>query len=327
VAVILGVVAACLVAAFDYSKLVRYGNYIYGTLLLLLLLVLAFGKEVNGAKEWIMIFGYQFQPSEFGKVMMIICFAGFLLKRQGQLNRLRDLLPCFLYFAPPLLLVLLQPDMGTALVFVAIIFGMLYLAGARPALLLQLLLGGLGLVVLALALHFTVHLPLPLEQYQIDRLTVFIDPYRDPQKTGYNIIQSLVAVGSGGLRGKGLFHGSQIQLNFLPEHHTDFIFSVVGEELGFAGGALLLILYLVMLLRAVKMAFEARDLYGRLLIGGITTMWLFHILENIGMTIGLMPITGIPCPFLSYGGSFMLANMLAVGLILNVNLRREKMLF
>jgi rod shape determining protein RodA len=327
-AISLGVMAVIVLISFDYTKLIRYTNYIYGLLLVMLTVVLVIGKTSHGAQEWISIGPFLLQPSEFGKVMMVICFASFLVSKPRELQRLRDLVPCFLYFAPPLLLVLAQPDMGTALVFVAILFGMLYLAGARPLLLLELLGGGLGLVVLVLALHFSpVHLPLPLKEYQLNRLIVFINPYWDPQGAGYNILQSLVAVGSGGFWGKGLYHGSQVQLNFLPEHHTDFIFSVVGEELGFIGAAVILFLYYILISRTLKMAFESRDSFGRLLVGGIVSMWLFHILQNIGMTIGVMPITGIPCPFLSYGGSFMLTNLLAVGLILSINLRKEKMLF
>jgi rod shape determining protein RodA len=170
-------------------------------------------------------------------------------------------------------------------------------------------------------------MPLPLKDYQLSRLVVFLNPYSDPQGDGYHIIQSLVAVGSGGLWGKGLYHGSQVQLNFLPEHQTDFVFSVIGEELGFLGAGILLLLYYNMIARALTAAFQARDSFGRLIIGGILFMWLFNILENIGMTIGIMPITGIPLPFMSYGGSFMLTNMIAVGLILNVYMRKESLLF
>ena len=260
--------------------------------------------------------------------MIIVCFASYLSKRQGELQRLRDLAPCFLYFVVPFLLVFIQPDLGTSLVFVVIFFGMLYLAGARPSLLLKLLGGGLAVIALALALHFSpLHVPLPLQDYQLSRLVVFINPYSDPQGDGYHIIQSLVAVGSGGLWGKGLYHGSQVQLNFLPEHHTDFIFSVIGEELGFLGAGILLVLYYNLIARAQAMAFQSRDTFGRLMIGGIIFMWLFHILENIGMTIGIMPVTGIPLPFMSYGGSSMLTNMIAVGLILNVCMRKELLLF
>ncbi len=323
-----GIAAVFMMLSFDYTKLLRFEYVIYGLVILLLAAVLLIGHASHGARQWISLGPFLFQPSEFGKIMMVVCFASFLVKRRGKLQRVRDLLPCFLYFSFPLLLVLAQPDLGTALVFIVMLFGMLFVAGARPVLLFSLLGGGLAVIAIALALHFSpLHLPLPLKEYQIARLVVFINPYWDPQGAGYHIIQSLVAIGSGWIWGKGLYHGSQVQLNFLPEHHTDFIFSVVGEELGFVGACFLLFLYFNLLNRTLQVAFQARDPFGRLLVGGILSMWLFHILENIGMTIGLMPITGIPLPFLSYGGSFMLTNMIALGLVLNVHLRREKMLF
>ncbi len=326
--IVVGITAAVFVVSFDYTKLLRYQHPIYGVLLVLLSIVMVIGHASHGKQLWISLGPFLFQPSELGKVMIIVCFAAYLVKRPGELQRLRDLLPCFLYFFIPVALVIAQGDLGTALVFIVICFGMLYMAGARPALLLALIGGGLAVAVLALALHFSpLHLPLPLEEYQIKRLIVFINPYWDPQGAGYNILQSLVAIGSGGLLGKGLYRGSQVQLNFLPEHHTDFIFSVIGEELGFVGSAFVLLLYYVIVSRTIRAMFEAGDLFGRLIIGGILSMWLFHIFQNIGMTVGLMPITGIPLPFLSYGGSFMLANMISVGLILNIYLRREKMLF
>lgn len=324
----LGVVCVILMISFDYTRLLRYQHYIYAVLLILLAIVMVKGHVSHGAQQWIVMGPFLFQPSELGKVLMIICFASYLVKRQGELNTLRDLMPSFLYFAAPFLIILAQPDLGTALVFLAILFGMLYLAGARSRLLFSIIGCGLAVVVVGLALHFSpLHMPLPLEEHQIDRIIAFIDPYRDPQGTGYHIIQSLVAIGSGGLTGKGLYCGSQVQLNFLPEHHTDFIFSVVGEELGFLGAGFVLLLYYILIARTIKVAFQSRDLFGRLLVGGIVSMWLFHILENVGMTIGMMPVTGIPLPFLSYGGSSMLTNMIAVGIVLSVQLRRENMLF
>lgn len=325
----LGVICAVLMMTFDYNRLARYQHLIYAVLLILLVVVMVKGHTSRGAQQWIVVGGsFLIQPSEFGKIMIIASFASYLAKREGKLNTLRDLLPSFFYFSVPFLLIVAQPDLGTALVFLAILFGMLFFAGARPGLLLGLIGGGLAVVLIALALHFSpLHLPLPLEEHQINRLISFIDPYRDPHNTGYQVIQSLVAIGSGGLMGKGLYRGTQIQSNFLPDHHTDFIFSVVGEELGFLGAGLVLLLYFILISRALKTAFFAGNTYGRLLVGGVVSMWLFHIFENIGMTIGLMPVTGIPLPFLSYGGSSMLTNMISVGIVLSVQLRREKMLF
>jgi rod shape determining protein RodA len=324
--IVLGLIAAGVITfSFDYSKLHQWHHAIYAVMIAALLAVFA-GHSINGVQRTLL----GLQPSEFAKVMIIVCFASYLSRRQGELQHLKDLAPCFLYFAVPFLLVFIQPDLGTSLVFIVIFFGMLYLAGARPTLLLQLLGGALAVTALALALHFSpLHMPLPLKEWQLNRLVVFVNPYSDPQGYGYHIIQSLVAVGSGGLwgQGKGLYHGSQVQLNFLPEQNTDFIFSVIGEELGFLGAGILLVLYYNLITRAQAIAFQSRDTFGRLMIGGILFMWLFHILENIGMTIGIMPVTGIPLPFMSYGGSFMLTNLIAVGLILNVYMRKELLLF
>ncbi|MGD0153850.1 MAG: rod shape-determining protein RodA [Thermacetogeniaceae bacterium] len=327
--IVLGLIAAGFITfSFDYSKLHQWHHTIYGAMVVMLVAVLIIGHVAKGAQRSIDFGALVLQPSEFAKIMIIVCFASYLSRRQGEMKHLKDLVPCFLYFTAPFVMVFIQPDLGTSLVFIVIFFGMLYLAGARPSLLLKILGGCLGVIALALALHFSpLHMPLPLKDYQMSRLTVFLDPYSDPQGDGYHIIQSLVAIGSGGLWGKGLYHGSQVQLNFLPEHHTDFIFSVVGEELGFLGAGILLILYYNLITRTLSMAFKSRDSFGRLMIGGIICMWLFHVLENIGMTVGIMPITGIPLPFMSYGGSFMLANMIAVGLILNIYLRHELMLF
>jgi rod shape determining protein RodA len=323
----LGVICAVIIISFDYTKLMRFDKYIYLLLIILLVVVDIKGIVSHGARQWLSLGPFVFQPSEFGKIMMIICFASFLVKRQGELRTLKDLIPSFLYFSVPFLLIVLQ-DLGTALVFVVILFGMLYIAGAKPSLLLGIIGTGLAVVVLAVGLHLSpLELPLPLKDHQINRLTAFIDPYKDPHDTGYHIIQSLVAVGSGGLLGKGLYHGTQVQLNFLPEHHTDFIFSVVGEELGFVGAAFVLLLYYILISRTIRTAFRSRDLFGRLIVGGIVCMWMFHIFENVGMAIGVMPVTGIPLPFLSHGGSFMITNLAAIGLILSVQLRRENMLF
>ncbi len=327
--IVLGlIIAAIITFTFDYSRLHRWHHAIYAVMVVMLVAVLVAGHTAKGAQRQLAFGLLDVQPSELAKIMIIICFASYLSRRQGELKHLKDLAPCFLYFAAPFLLVFIQPDLGTSLVFIVIFFGMLYLAGARPSLLLRILGVGLGIIVVALALHYSpLHMPLPLKDYQLSRLVVFLNPYSDPQGDGYHIIQSLVAVGSGGLWGKGLYHGSQVQLNFLPEHQTDFVFSVIGEELGFLGAGILLLLYYNMIARALTAAFQARDSFGRLIIGGILFMWLFHILENIGMTIGIMPITGIPLPFMSYGGSFMLTNMIAVGLILNVYMRKESLLF
>jgi rod shape determining protein RodA len=331
--IVLGLItAAIIIFAFDYSKLqYRWHHVIYAVMVVMLAAILLAGHGINGAQRSFQISGVgSLQPSEFAKIMIIVCFAFYLSRKQAELRTLKDLAPCFLYFAAPFVLIFKQPDLGTSLVFIIILFGMLYLAGVRPLLLLELLGVGLAIVILAITLHYSpLHLPLPMKDYQLNRLVSFVNPNSDPLGTGYHTIQSLVAVGSGGLWGKGLYHGSQIQLGFLPEQNTDFIFSVIGEEFGFLGAGVLLLLYYCLISRTLTIAFQARDIFGRLIVGGIFCMWLFHILENIGMAIGIMPVAGIPLPFMSYGGSSMLTNMIAVGLVMSVNniSKKEQLMF
>lgn len=328
---VVGTSMAVMIIRFDYTQLEKYWKYIYGISIVILLTVLIFGKEVRGTTGWIGLGPLPMvQPAEFTKILLILAFADFLNKRKGALDTLGEVFPCLVFMGVPFVLIMMQPDLGTALVYVAVTLGMMFVAGANPRILLKIIGAVSAVVALALFLHFQFDTWLPLDDYQINRLIVFADPYNDGQGgrgAGWNTIQSLVAIGSGGLTGKGLFHGTQVQLNFLPEHHTDFIYAVIGEELGFVGAALVILLYGILLWRAVVISFNAQDLYGSYLVVGISAMWLFHIFENIGMSIGVMPITGIPLPFLSYGGSAMLTNMLAVGLILSVNIRGKKIVF
>lgn len=315
------------VLIFDYSKIAKYARHFYALNLVLLLAVLIFGKETKGAQAWIPIGPFKLQPAELAKAFLILGLGQFLSVRIGKLERFRDLLPVFIYVGIPLLLILKQPDLGTGLVYVAIMFGMLLAAGASPALLFMLVAGGIGLIVLAIYGHLNWGWWLPLQNYQLMRLIVFIDPMIDPKNSGWNVIQSQIAVGSGGLTGKGWGMGSQTKGDFLPEQWTDFIFSVLAEEFGFVGAAALLILFFVLVYRGIKIAREAKDPFGSLIAVGVISMYVFHILQNIGMTIGIMPITGIPLPFVSYGGSSLLANMLALGLLMNVHVNREQILF
>jgi len=327
----IGLVAAILMLRYDYSQLRRFSIILYGLSIFLLIAVLVMGEEVRGTTGWISLGPLPaVQPAEFTKIMLAIAFADFLNKRKGMLNTLSEILPCFLYMGVPFLLILMQPDLGTALVYIAMTLVMLFVAGANPRILCAIIVAGAGAVALALFLHFQFGMWLPLEDYQIKRLTVFLNPYEDGKGgrgAGWNTIQSLIAIGAGGLTGQGLFKGTQVQLNFLPEHHTDFIYAVIGEEMGFIGAAAIILLYTILLLRAIYISYQAKDLFGTLLVIGVTAMWLFHIFENIGMSIGIMPITGIPLPFLSYGGSSMLTNLVAAGLILSVNVRGRKIVF
>lgn len=330
--IVTGLVMMVLAAGFNYVQLARMQRFLYlvNMALLAAVLIPGVGRVVNGAQSWIYIGNFSIQPSEFAKVLLIITFAQFLASRQGKLKTFKDFIPCFLYVAGPLALIMAQPDLGTALVFIAIMFGMMLVAGANPKILAALFFGGILSIVAVLWAHFNYEIPLPLKDYQIMRMVVFLDPYADGKGglgAGYNIIQSLVAVGSGGIWGKGLFNGTQGQLNFLPYHHTDFIFSVIGEELGFIGCMLLLVLFFILIYRAILIAWQAKDLFGVLLVTGVVSMFTFHILENIGMVIGMMPITGIPLPLFSYGGSNMWTNLLALGIIVSVNLRRQVIAF
>lgn len=303
---------------FDYKSLKRLSGFLYVLNLVMLLAVMFVGHSALGAQRWIQIGPISLQPSEFSKIIMIIALAQILDKRVGKLNTFREIIPVFIYVGIPFILVLKQPDLGTSLVFLAIVFGMIFVAGISLRHLAVIV--GAGLAFLPIFWHF-------LKDYQKKRLTVFIDPNVDPLGSGYHIIQSKIAIGSGMLFGKGLFNGTQSQLNFLPENHTDFIFAVIGEELGFIGATLILLLYLLLLYRGIKIAGASRDNFGTLLATGITSMLAFHLLVNVGMTAGIMPVTGIPLPLMSYGVSALTTNLASIGILLNIYMRRQKILF
>lgn len=323
----IGLAAMTVVVAVDYHVLARWTRGFYIVNLLGLLAVRLVGKETLGAARWIQVGPVVIQPSEFAKLLIIITLAAYLARREGDMRDWRDLVMPALHILPPMALILAQPDLGTSLVLVAILYGMLYVGGVPGARLAGLGLGGLALAVGYIIAHFQLGVPVPLKEYQLKRLIVFVNPESDPLGAGYHILQSETAVGSGRLLGRGLFAGTQNQLNYLPEQHTDFIFSVIGEELGFLGGVLVLGLFFVVLWRGLEAAAKARDLFGSLLAAGVVSMLGFHVLVNIGMTIGVMPVTGVPLPFISYGGSSLLTNSLAVGLLLNIYMRRQKILF
>ena len=320
---LVGIVAFFFVLLVDCSKFAKYGKFIYGLNLLLLVATLVWGVERKGSQGWLSIGPLSFQPAEIVKILLILGLAQFLSSRVGKLKTFRDLLPVFLYVAIPFLLILKQPDLGTGLVYIAIMFGMLLVAGAPPLMLFLLIAGGLGVASFAIWGHLTWDWWLPLKDYQLKRLIVFIDPMIDPRDAGWNIIQSKIAIGSGGLLGKGWGMGSQNVNNFLPEQWTDFIFCVLAEEFGFLGAIFLLILFFCLIYRGIMIARSTENVYGSLLAMGVISMFVFHILQNIGMAMGIMPITGIPLPFVSYGGSSLLANMIALGLLMNVYVYRE----
>ena len=301
---------------FDYRGLQQYGKFLYIFNLVMLIAVMLFGHAALGAQRWIQIGFISIQPSEFSKLIMIICLAAILESRMGRLDTPQELLPIAGYVGLPFILVLKQPDLGTSLVFMAIFFGMTIACGINWKLFAGIVFAGVA--AMPVLWQF-------LKDYQKMRIMVFLDPNVDPLGSGYHIIQSKIAIGSGMLFGKGLFAGTQSQLNFLPENHTDFIFAVVGEEFGFAGAALLLFLYLLVLWRGMQIARDASDIFGRLLAVGITSMLAFHVLVNVGMTTGIMPVTGIPLPLMSYGISSLTTNNLSIAILMNIHLRKQKL--
>ncbi|MDK2877756.1 MAG: rod shape determining protein RodA [Thermoanaerobacteraceae bacterium] len=313
----LGLVAMFFIMAVDYHTIAQWSNVIYVLNLGMLIAVMILGRESMGAQRWIPLGPFSLQPSEFAKLAIIITLAKHLEKKRS-LNNIKDVVPAFLHVGIPLILILKQPDLGTSLVLLAILFGMMFVAGISFKLFGAII--GSGVMSLPLLWNF-------LHDYQKKRILVFLNPNLDPLGAGYHVIQSKIAIGSGKLLGKGLFQGTQNQLDFIPEQHTDFIFAVLGEELGFVGGMLLLVLFFLLIYYTIQVAFKARDLLGTYMVIGIATMWTFQVMVNIGMTLGIMPVTGIPLPFMSYGGSSFLMNMMSVGLVLNIGMRRQKILF
>lgn len=304
--------------AFDYRMLKNYASRLYIFNVVLLIAVMLFGHSQLGAQRWIQIGSLSFQPSEFAKVFLIICLATFMDKRIEWLENFKDYLPVFAYIFVPFILVMRQPDLGTSLTFIAILVGMIFVSGFKYKWFFRL-----GVLFVALLPAFW----LILKDYQKNRIRVFLNPELDPFGSGYHVIQSKIAIGSGGLLGKGWLAGTQSQLNFLPENHTDFIFAVAGEEFGFIGTAFIIILYAIIIWRGIAIALDADDNFGTLLAVGVTSMFMFHVLVNIGMTAGIMPVTGVPLPFLSYGVSSLTTNLMLVALLLNIKVRKQNLQF
>ena len=310
-----GLVGMVLIALLDYETIRNAVPVVYcGTLLVLLLVLTPLGTERRGTQAWFQLGPYQFEPSEVGKLVLIVTLAAFCAVQRGELDTVRMVTALGLA-AAPLFLIYLQPDVGTGMVFVAILMGILLVGGASLRQIGLLTLLGMTAVVAVLQLGV-------LEDYQRDRLSAFLDPKEDVQRSAYNLNQSKIAIAAGGLGGRGLFQGTQTNLSFVPEQHTDFIFTAVGEELGFLGGFTLLSLFGLVIWRTWRTAAEAKDEFGRLVCVGVLAMLVFQVFENVGMTMGITPIAGIPLPLMSYGGSAIVATLLAVGLVLNVHMRR-----
>ena len=310
-----GLVLMVIMSRLDYRVLKNYSYILYIIMLLLLFAVDVFGATRLGATRWISIGFFQFQPSEFAKLCLIVVLANFYAKNYDQTHRLRYTFYSFGLLLVPIGLVMAQPDLGTALVMIFIWLCMAFASRLKKR------------WFVAFGTVFTAAIPLivpRLQQYQRDRLLTFFNPTANPTTTGYNVNQAIIAVGSGGWFGQGLGAGSQSQGNFLPSQHTDFIFAVLAEKLGFVGSLLTIGLFLLLVARILILAITSLDRFGSFLAIGIAGMFLFHFFVNIGMNVGLLPVTGIPLPFVSAGGTSMLISMLAIGVVQSIYAHRKK---
>ena len=313
---------AVMVAAstVDHRVYARFARYIYAVNVLLLIAVRIVGHQAMGAQRWIGFGFVRVQPSEFAKLALILTLATYLATREKEIGEFGTVFRSFLHAAPVLLLVFLQPDLGTTLVLTAIWIGMLFVAGARVRHMAAF--AAAGIILFTVAWHSDI-----LKPYQKARLSSFINPQADPLKSGYHILQSRIAVGSGEITGKGFLRGTQNRLRFIPEQHTDFIFTVVGEEFGFVGSMVVLLLYAALMSRALALLTTTEDSLGRLVSAGILCLLMFQMTVNIGMTLGVLPVTGVPLPLFSYGGSSLLTTLAAIGILQSVYLRRHRIEF
>ncbi|MDP8248170.1 MAG: rod shape-determining protein RodA [Candidatus Tritonobacter lacicola] len=309
----IGLLGLLILAHLDYRHIGTLAPFLYAAALVLLVAVLYLSAPLRGARSWLSLGPVSFQPSEFAKLAIIAVLAKFLSGFHRHRERLWFMAVPLLIVLLPVFLILEQPDLGSALILMPVLFSMLYVSGVKPRYLAFVFL--LALLSLPVLWMF-------LRPYQQARLRIFINPGLDPMGLGYNAIQSKVAVGSGGFFGNGWLHGAQTHLKFLPERHTDFIFSVIGEEWGFAGGVVVIGLFMIIIFRGFGIAAQARDPFGRLLAVGVVVMLAAYVMINAGMTIGLMPITGLPFPLVSYGGSSLITALLSIGVLEGVRAKR-----
>ena len=315
---IVGVILMLALSRFDYSRLREWRFGVYGVMVGLILAVFVIGAAAKGSTRWIPLPGFNLQPSELGKLLLVVALSAFMVERIRRLGEVETTCRILLLAIVPAMLVVIQPDLGSGLVYVAIAVSILFVAGTKWT--HFAVLGVIGAVAVALALVVAPAVGVEvLKPYQVDRLTAFLHPTDDPRSQGYQLEQSIVGIGAGQKTGRGEENATQTKLNFIPEHHTDFIFSVVGESYGFAGAALILALYALLIWRALRILTMAKNLYGALIAGGITAMLMFQVFVNVGMTVGIMPITGIPLPLMSYGGSSVLVTFMAIGLLQSVH--------
>jgi rod shape determining protein RodA len=312
----LSIVAFTATAAVDYRWLRSFAWPIYGVNIGLLLVTLAIGTGVGGTARWVSVFGQQFQFSELAKILMAIVLAAFLAGRQDRLTSLGTIVGAGVIMGPPLVLVARQPDLGTSLVFAAMLIGTLFIAGASLR-----WLAVLGAAIIAIIPFAWSYL---LQDYQKQRLISFLDPAADPQGSGYQVLQSVIAVGSGGFLGKGLTNGTQSQLDYLPVQSTDFVFAILTEELGFLGGLLVFTLFVALIWRVLLAAWRSQDPFGLAFGGAVASILLFQLLVNVGMVLGIMPVTGIPLPFITHGGASLVSIAVGLGIVESINLRHAK---
>lgn len=317
--VVIGLVGMAIFSLIDYSEWQRFKIPLYLFSLALLILVMVKGSSAWGAQRWLAIGKLKLQPSEPAKIAIILTLSATMAKEGRTLEKWKDLIVPLLHVGVPMIVIFRQPDLGTSLIFLAIAASILFVAGLRWIHLAVLsVAGAIGSVFAFLFL---------LKPYQKTRLIIFQDPWQDPYGYGWQIIQSKVAIGSGQFLGRGLFKGTQTQLDFLPAKNTDFIFSVIGEELGFMGASLFLLVYIFLITRILKIGMEAKDNFGRYICVGVAAMLAFQLLVNVGMTISIMPVTGLPLPLVSYGRSSFLTTMISLGLVLSVAAHSDTSIF
>lgn len=321
VAAVIGVVMMIIFATIDYENLGNLTKLIYiGSILMLItVLVIGTGREEVGSKSWIRFGPVGIQPSEFVKIGFIITFSKHAANVKNEINKPKNIFMLFLHLFVILGLILLQPDFGTAMVFIVIFAGIIFVSGISY----KYIIGAISTVIAAIPLAWF----FLLKEYQKNRILVFLNPESDPLGNGYHVIQSKIAIGSGGFFGKGLFQGTQTQLGYLPVKHTDFIYAVIGEELGMLGCIIAAVLLFSIVLKCIYNSRMARNNFSSNICIGVACMFLAHIFENIGMCIGLMPVTGIPLPFFSYGGSSLITNFVSVGLVMSTYMRRRDITF
>ena len=325
--VVLGLAAMAVVAWTDYHFWARWAKLIYAGTIVMLAGTLVIGHRALGAQRWIGFGPIHVQPSELAKVAMIIVLAAVVAPRFGNMRRLRDAILPALLIVPPTILVVKQPDLGTSIAFVAILIGVLFMGGLSGWKIAGVLILVTGCAVALIVAHYRYHVPVPLAQYQLQRLVTFTNPQSDPLGAGFHVLQSEIAIGSGQVHGKGLALTAANSLAYLPEASNDFIFAVVAQRMGFIGAGALLLALILLLGRGMWVAAKARDPFGACLAAGAVAMLAFQSFVNAGMTMGIMPVTGVPLPFTSAGGSALLADYVGIGLLLSIHMRRKKIQF